>query len=180
MSKRWGPRQSPVMAWETGPAGVREQGKHPSGFSRNLGGLPSPAFQESVRGRRTRKPRPPEVRLEREGAKGKARRGYRQANAMSRRDGWQKSERPRSTSAAGEPTQGSPSRGRRAPCHRPLEGNRAGASNLGTVSTRQQRIAELAKQAPQMGFGSRSSAVPVSAAGEGRCAHSVYRLTAKL
>ena len=28
----------------------------------------------------------------------------------------------------------------------------AGASNLGTVSTRQQRIAELAKQAPQMGF----------------------------
>jgi len=28
----------------------------------------------------------------------------------------------------------------------------AGASNLDTVSTRQQRIAELAKQAPQMGF----------------------------
>ena len=28
----------------------------------------------------------------------------------------------------------------------------AGASNLGTVSTRQQRIAELAKQAPQRGF----------------------------
>jgi RNA-directed DNA polymerase len=28
----------------------------------------------------------------------------------------------------------------------------AGTSNLGTVSTRQQRIAELAKQAPQMGF----------------------------
>jgi retron-type reverse transcriptase len=28
----------------------------------------------------------------------------------------------------------------------------ARASNLGTVSTRQQRIAELAKQAPQMGF----------------------------
>jgi RNA-directed DNA polymerase len=28
----------------------------------------------------------------------------------------------------------------------------AGASNLGTVSTRQQRIAELAKQSPQMGF----------------------------
>jgi RNA-directed DNA polymerase len=28
----------------------------------------------------------------------------------------------------------------------------AGASNLGTVSTRQQRLAELAKQSPQMGF----------------------------
>src|SRR5205807_1977978 len=36
--------------------------------------------------------------------------------------------------------------------HRPLEGNMAGAPNPGTVSTRQQRIAELAKQAPQLGF----------------------------
>jgi group II intron reverse transcriptase/maturase len=34
----------------------------------------------------------------------------------------------------------------------PLEGNMASASKLGTVSTRRQRIAELAKQAPQMGF----------------------------
>jgi RNA-directed DNA polymerase len=34
----------------------------------------------------------------------------------------------------------------------PLEGNMAGASKPGTVSTKQQRIAELAKQAPQMGF----------------------------
>ncbi len=34
----------------------------------------------------------------------------------------------------------------------PLEGNRAGASKPDPVSTRQQRIAELAKQSPQMGF----------------------------
>jgi RNA-directed DNA polymerase len=34
----------------------------------------------------------------------------------------------------------------------PLEGNMAGASKPTTVSTRQQRIAELAKQSPQMGF----------------------------
>ena len=34
----------------------------------------------------------------------------------------------------------------------PLEGNMASASKLGTVSTRQQRIAELAKQSPLMGF----------------------------
>lgn len=34
----------------------------------------------------------------------------------------------------------------------PLEGNMAGASKPGTVSTRQQRIAELAKQSPQMGL----------------------------
>jgi RNA-directed DNA polymerase len=36
--------------------------------------------------------------------------------------------------------------------NQPLEGNMAGASEPGTVSTRQQRIAELAKQAPQMAF----------------------------
>jgi group II intron reverse transcriptase/maturase len=35
---------------------------------------------------------------------------------------------------------------------KPLEGNMAGASEPDTVSTKQQRIAELAKQAPQMGF----------------------------
>jgi RNA-directed DNA polymerase len=34
----------------------------------------------------------------------------------------------------------------------PLEGNMAGASKPGTVSTKQERIAELAKQAPQMGL----------------------------
>jgi RNA-directed DNA polymerase len=33
-----------------------------------------------------------------------------------------------------------------------LEGNRAGTSDPDPLSTRQQRIAELAKQAPQMGF----------------------------
>src|SRR5437764_4337407 len=33
-----------------------------------------------------------------------------------------------------------------------LEGNMAGASKPDPVSTRQQRIAELAKQSPQMGF----------------------------
>jgi RNA-directed DNA polymerase len=34
----------------------------------------------------------------------------------------------------------------------PLEGNMASASKLGTVSTKQQRIATLAKQSPKMGF----------------------------
>jgi RNA-directed DNA polymerase len=34
----------------------------------------------------------------------------------------------------------------------PLEGNMTGASEPDIVSTRQQRIAELAKQSPQMGF----------------------------
>src|SRR5207249_2447993 len=44
-------------------------------------------------------PGPPEVRLLLEGAKDKARRGYREAKAMSQRDGRQKSECPRNTSA---------------------------------------------------------------------------------
>ena len=33
-----------------------------------------------------------------------------------------------------------------------LEGNMAGASKPDPVSTKQQRIAELAKQSPEMGF----------------------------
>jgi hypothetical protein len=33
-----------------------------------------------------------------------------------------------------------------------LEGNLAGASKPGDVSTKQQRIAELAQQSPEMGF----------------------------
>jgi retron-type reverse transcriptase len=39
-------------------------------------------------------------------------------------------------------------------CHvmTPLEGNMAGASNHVNVSTKQQRIAELARQSPEMGF----------------------------
>ena len=34
----------------------------------------------------------------------------------------------------------------------PLEGNRPGAPDPDPLSTRQQRIAELAQQAPEMGF----------------------------
>jgi hypothetical protein len=71
-------------------------------------------------------PGPPGVRLLPEGAKDETRCRYRPANAMSQRDGRQKSECPRSTSAAGEPTRGSPSRGRRAPCHRTVGGKHGG------------------------------------------------------
>ena len=114
-----------LMAWHAGPTGVQDPGELSRGFSRNLGGLPSPAFPiESVRVSPNKKaPGPPGVRLELEGTKDKARRRYCPANAMSQRDGRQKSECPHSTSAAGEPSRGSPRRGRRAPCHRPLKGN---------------------------------------------------------
>jgi RNA-directed DNA polymerase len=45
-----------------------------------------------------------------------------------------------------------PAEGRGCQVMEPLEGNMAGASKPDLVSTRQQRIAELAKQSPQMGF----------------------------
>jgi RNA-directed DNA polymerase len=45
-----------------------------------------------------------------------------------------------------------PGEGRGRRVMEPLEGNMAGASKPDVVSTKQQRIAELAKQSPQMGF----------------------------
>src|ERR1700682_381661 len=52
----------------------------------------------------------------------------------------------------GNQTRGDPVEGRRRRVAEPLEGNMAEAQDSGTVSTRQQRIAELAKQSLQMGF----------------------------
>src|SRR5262249_13646215 len=52
----------------------------------------------------------------------------------------------------GNPTRRKPREGRRRRAAEPLEGNMAGASKPGTVFTKQQRIAKLAKQAPQMAF----------------------------
>ena len=52
----------------------------------------------------------------------------------------------------GNPTRGDPAEGRRRRVAEPLGGNMAGAQEPDPVSTKQQRIAELAKQSPQMGF----------------------------
>ncbi len=52
----------------------------------------------------------------------------------------------------GNRTRRDPGEGRRRRTTESLEGNMASASKLDPVSTKQQRIAELAKQAPQMGF----------------------------
>ena len=52
----------------------------------------------------------------------------------------------------GNSPHGDPGEGRGRQVTKPLEGNMAGTLDPGTVSTKQQRIAELAKQAPQMGF----------------------------
>src|ERR1700730_19365400 len=57
-----------------------------------------------------------------------------------------------STVEPGELTHGDPGEGRGRRVMEPLEGNMAGASEPGTVFTKQQRIAELAKQSPSMAY----------------------------
>jgi RNA-directed DNA polymerase len=52
----------------------------------------------------------------------------------------------------GNRTRRDPGEGRRCLFVEPLEGNMSSASQLGSMSTRLQRIAELARQAPQRGF----------------------------
>src|SRR5919201_3972177 len=53
---------------------------------------------------------------------------------------------------SGNPTRGDPAEGRRRRVAEPLGGNRTGAQETHPVSTKQQRIAELAKRSPHMGF----------------------------
>src|SRR5438552_4065876 len=63
-----------------------------------------------------------------------------------------KSERSIVPRKPGNSARGNPMEGRERRGEESLEGNMASASKLGPVSTRRQRIAELAKQSPQMGF----------------------------
>src|SRR6266702_5075849 len=78
---------------------------------------------------------------------------YRQANHKeARRDGARESERSIVPPKPGNPTRGDPVEGRGRRVAEPLGGNMAGAQEPDPVSTKQQRIAELAKQSPQMGF----------------------------
>jgi hypothetical protein len=78
---------------------------------------------------------------------------YRQAkDNEARREGGRASERLIVPQKPGNTTRTDPGEGRGRRVAEPLEGNRAGASEPGPVFTKQQRIAELAKPAPQMGF----------------------------
>jgi len=69
-----------------------------------------------------------------------------------RRDEWQGVGTSRSTVEVGEPYRRDPAEGRGCRFKQPLEGNMAGASEPVDVSTKQRRIAELARQSPEMGF----------------------------
>jgi RNA-directed DNA polymerase len=62
------------------------------------------------------------------------------------------SERPIVPTKPGNSPRGDPAEGRGRQVAEPLGGNRAGTQRPGLVSTKQQRIAELARQSPQLGF----------------------------
>jgi len=86
------------------------------------------------------------------GAKTGARTGTFKRGNEARRDGRLEVGASRSTGETGELTREDPVEGRGSLIVEPLEGNMAGASNPDNVSTKQQRIAELAKQSPEMSF----------------------------
>ena len=129
------------------PTGVQEHGIDTTGFSRNLGDPAVPPPQTLAWSCQTLKLQGPRSASGRKGAKTDARGGYRQAKETKRGEtGGRRSEHlivptKQANSVREEPVEG---RG----CHskEPLAGNMASASKLGTVSTRQQRIAELAKE----------------------------------
>ena len=68
-----------------------------------------------------------------------------------RRNGRQEVGASRSTADPGEPPEG-PWGGKEAPSYEPLEGNMPGTPRPDSVSTKRQRIAELARNCPDMAF----------------------------
>ena len=70
----------------------------------------------------------------------------------AKRDGRRGFAEPRSTGEAGTPTPGDPAEGRGRRVTDPPEGKAAGSQTPETVSTKLERIAELARQAPGMVF----------------------------
>src|SRR6185295_7520516 len=69
-----------------------------------------------------------------------------------RREGYRTSEHPIVPLNPGNSTRGDPEKGRGCQVREPLEGNMTGAQEPEDVSTRRQRIAERAKQSPDVGF----------------------------
>ena len=90
-----------------------------------------------------------------------------------RRDGRQEVGASHSTREAGELVPEDPVEGRGCQIIESLEGNMASALKLGTVSTRLQRIAELAKQSPEMGLTSLAHFIDID------WLHEAYRRTRK-
>ena len=122
------------------------------GSSRNLGG---PVVSTRISGwsYRTNNSWPSQPRSAAVGAKSERTTWYGQAKATKRgpKDD-RASEHFIVAMKPGNSTRGNPVERRECRVGEPLEGNMAGASKSGTVSTKQQRIVELAKQAPPMSF----------------------------
>jgi RNA-directed DNA polymerase len=148
------------MAWPTGPAGVEEQGTSTWGFPRNLG-IPVVSTTRAGQGA-TGEENPGPVASARpsggSGLHGRTRSTaspswYRQAKATKRGGmGGRDSEHPIVPPKRGNPLRGDPVEGRGCRIIEPLESNMTGPPRPETVSTKRQRIAALARQAPTMAF----------------------------
>src|SRR6516162_6573759 len=107
----------------------------------------------SGRGPGSPTPGPPVTRAGPAGAKHRGSRGIAKRMEKKRREtGTRESERLILPAKPGNLTRRDPAEGRGRRVAESLEGNMAGASKPGTVFTKQQRIAELAKQSPSMAF----------------------------
>jgi hypothetical protein len=95
-----GPRRPSEWPGGAGPAGVRDQGEHASGFPRNLRGLPSPVANRP--GRADPKTSRPSAALRRRRERTRSHGGYRRAITRAHGMEEQESERFHSTAEAGE------------------------------------------------------------------------------
>jgi RNA-directed DNA polymerase len=149
-----GPCRHAATAWRAGPAGVEDPGIAAPGLPRNLGDLFVSTVPFGLRGAAEQRPQAPGQRLGRRERRCGRKRWYRQGEPNEPGGtGVQGSEGlivPRKP-ANGPPGPG-PVEGRGPLVNQPLEGNMAGAQEPGTVSTRRQRIAELARQDKQRAF----------------------------
>ena len=138
-----------------GLAGVQEQGVGTSGFPRNLG-RPAVSISLSTGLGGSARPKAPRPQV----GVGLGRRYEDRRKGWSPpcegnevwRDGRQGIGAPHSTAEPGERNPAVPGEGRRCRVRGLLEGNMAGASEPDPVFTKQQQIAELAKQDPQRGL----------------------------
>ena len=142
-----------VPKGQSGRAGVGEQGERPEGFPGNLG---DPIVSAVGAGRRTGKPSSRVIRGTAFGAVGdedRTRRRYRRAKATKLGEmGDGGSERFIVPLSRGNHPERTPGREGNAILMTPLEGNMTGTPSPDLVSTKQERIAQLAGNAPDMAF----------------------------
>ena len=141
-----------VIAWRGGPTGVEEHGTCAQGFPRNLGGPDRPRLMPDAAGGATQMSRPTSMRsIDGAERSDEARSGTACEGNEARAEGWREVGALHRTCEAGEPTRGTLRRERGAGVTEPLEGKMQGTPSPVSVSTRLERIAELARKAPEHG-----------------------------